>query len=126
MNQLVPQNQTRRIETPNAVMTTLASPTLGRTTDLSLWTVEMNAGSSGPLHRFDSEQLWTVLDGELRVELEGEEVRLVSGDTIVLPAAVERQIHAETDTRTIVCGHADGVAWVSAEDAARGVPPWIA
>jgi quercetin dioxygenase-like cupin family protein len=78
------------------------------------------------LHRFDSEQLWTVLDGELRVELEGEELRLVTGDTIVLPAAAERQIHAETDTRTIVCGNADGVAWVSAEDAARGVPPWIA
>jgi quercetin dioxygenase-like cupin family protein len=126
MNRLVPQNQTRRIETPNAVMTTLASPTLGGTTDLSLWTVEMSAGSSGPLHRFDSEQLWTVLDGELRVELEGEELRLITGDTIVLPAAAERQIHAETDTRTIVCGNADGVAWVSAEDAARGVPPWIA
>ena len=56
----------RRTQTPNATMTTLASPTLGATEGLSLWKVEMAAGASGPRHVFDSEQLWTVQAGRRR------------------------------------------------------------
>jgi len=116
----------RRTETPNATMTTLASPTLGPTADLSLWRVEMEAGAVGPLHTFDREQLWTVLDGELTITVEGATSDLAAGDTIVIPAAVERQVHARTAARLIVCGHGDAVAAVPGEDAPRGTPPWIA
>ena len=37
--------ENRRTETPNATMTTLASPTLGSTAGLSMWQVEMAAGA---------------------------------------------------------------------------------
>jgi quercetin dioxygenase-like cupin family protein len=116
----------RRTETPNATMTTLASPTLGPTEGLSLWRVEMEAGVTGPLHVFDSEQLWTVLAGEVTIAVDGDPTELGAGDTVVIPAGVERQVTARTAARLIVCGAGDAVASVPGEEEPRGTPPWIA
>ncbi len=116
----------RRTETPNATMTTFASPTLGETAGLSMWQVEMAAGAQGPGHVFDSEQVWTVLEGELAVAVAGENQTLRVGDTVVLPAGAERQLSARTDVRLLVCGHGDAIVRVPGEDAPRGTPPWIA
>lgn len=116
----------RRTETPNATMTTLASPTLGPTAGLSLWRVEMERGASGPLHVFDREQLWTVLDGELTIAVDGVPTDLAPGDTVVIPPGVERQVTARAAATLIVCGPGDAVASVPGEDAPRGTPPWIA
>jgi quercetin dioxygenase-like cupin family protein len=117
--------KTRRIETPNATMTTLASPTLGATAGLSMWQVEMAAGARGPSHVFDSEQLWTVFEGQVSVSVSGEAIELEEGDTFVLPAGAERQISAGTAARLLVCGHGDAVVRVPGEDAPRGTPAWI-
>ena len=116
----------RRTETPNATMTTLASPTLGPTAGLSLWAVEMTAGAVGPLHSFDREQVWTLVEGEATVEVDGDPVALDPGDTLVLAPAVPRQVRATTDVRFVVCGPGDAAASVIGEDEPRGVPPWIA
>lgn len=126
MPSIVRAAESRRSETPNATMTTLASPTLGPSAGLSLWRVEMEPGITGPLHTFDREQLWTVLDGELTITVEGTPSDLAAGDTIVIPAATERQVHARTAARLIVCGHGDAIAGVPGEAAPRGTPPWIA
>jgi quercetin dioxygenase-like cupin family protein len=107
-------------------MTTFASPTLGPTSGSSLWQVEMAAGARGPWHVFDSEQLWTVLEGEASVIVGDQVCALGPGDTIVLPASVERQISATTRVRLVVCGRGDAVVWVPGEDTPRGTPPWIA
>jgi quercetin dioxygenase-like cupin family protein len=122
----IPAASTRRTETPNALMTTLASPTLGASSDLSLWQVEMEAGARGPAHSFDSEQLWTVLEGAIRARVGGEEGDLVAGDTLVLPAGAMRQIVARAATRLLVCGHGDAIVRVDGEDRPRGTPEWIA
>lgn len=111
--------------TPNARMTTLASPSLGAAETLSMWRVEMAQASAGPLHTFDSEQIWSVLDGELEVSIEGAAHRLSSGDTLVVPAGLSRQVTARATSRAIVCGRSDAVVSVAGEDAARGTPPWI-
>ena len=58
---LVRAGQARRTETPNALMTTLASPSQGPTAGLSMWRVEMRAGQQGPPHAFDTEQVWHLL-----------------------------------------------------------------
>src|SRR5215469_9563384 len=58
----------RRTETPNALMTTLASPTQGGAGH-SVWRVDMRPSQAGPLHAIDTEQVWTVLDGGATIEL---------------------------------------------------------
>lgn len=126
MPHTVRATQTRRTETPNATMTTLASPTLGTSAGLSLWQVEMAGGARGPRHSVDSEQLWTILSGELSIAVAGKEERLGAGDTIVLRSDTERQISATTAARLLVCGHGDAVVRVAGEDRPRGTPPWIA
>src|SRR5476649_2044730 len=92
-NGLVRADRTRRTATPNAVMTTLASPSLGAS-ELSLWLVAMSEGSSGPLHAFDSEQIWTVLDGEASLAVGGVDHVLGTGDTLIVGAEIARQVSA--------------------------------
>jgi quercetin dioxygenase-like cupin family protein len=115
----------RRTETPNAAMTTIASPTQGPTDQLSMWRVHMHAGQQGPRHVFDSEQVWFVLEGEIEVAVNDSRSRLGSGDGIVLEAATERQVIALLDTDMIVCGRGDAVASVPGETESRGTPPWV-
>jgi quercetin dioxygenase-like cupin family protein len=91
-----------------------------------MWQVEMTAGASGPLHVFDSEQIWTLLDGELSVAIAGQCEDIRSGDTVVIPADLERQLFARTDVRLLVCGHGNAIARVPGEPEPRGVPAWIA
>ena len=122
---LVRAGQARRTETPNALMTTLASPSQGPTAELSMWLVEMRAGQQGPRHVFNTEQIWHLFQGEAEVTADTERLVLVPGDTVVLRAGTERQVSARTDVRLVVCGRSDAVARVSGEAAPRGTPPWI-
>lgn len=82
--------------------------------------------AAGPLHVIDSEQIRTVLDGELTVAITGESHGISAGDTVVIPADQERQVAAGTDVRLLVCGHASAVARIPGEAEPRGTPPWIA
>ena len=86
--------ESRRTETPNAVMTTLASPTQGGAGQ-AVWRVDMRPGQSGPLHAIDTEQVWTVLDGGASVELDGQRLTVAPGDTLILPANAPRRITAD-------------------------------
>jgi quercetin dioxygenase-like cupin family protein len=94
-----------RHETPNAVMRTLAAPSLGGS-DLSVWEVAMRAGQQGPLHAINREQVWTVASGSLRVQAGGETFIAGPGDTLCLPSNVRRQIAAITDARALVASPA--------------------
>ncbi|MGH3394657.1 MAG: cupin domain-containing protein [Streptosporangiaceae bacterium] len=117
--------QVRRTETPNAVMTTFASPTQGASQGLSLWQVDMRAGQRGPEHVFDSEQVWHVQEGEAQLTVDGQAVTLAAGDSLVLPAGAARQVSAATAVRIVVCGHGSAVVTVPGEAQSRGTPPWI-
>jgi quercetin dioxygenase-like cupin family protein len=85
--------QRRRTETPNAVMTTFASPTQGGAAT-ALWRVDMKPGQAGPLHAIDAEQIWTVLEGGASVRLGLDTIEVGPGDTLVMPADVPRRITA--------------------------------
>lgn len=126
MSVVVRRTERRCSETPAGVMATLASPTLGGSSGISMWEVRMTARGFGPLHLIDSEQIWTVLDGALTVVIDGRREDLQSGDTIVIPAARERQIFATSDVRLVVCGHSDAIARIPGERVSRGTPAWIA
>ena len=84
----------RRTETPNAVMTTLASPGQGGA-GYAVWRVEMRPGQAGPPHAVDTEQVWTALDGGAAVALGGHTVTLAPGDTVIIPAGEPRQVRAD-------------------------------
>ncbi|GII79394.1 hypothetical protein Sru01_43760 [Sphaerisporangium rufum] len=131
--------ESRRTETPNAVMTTFASPTQGGS-GLSVWRVDMPAGRSGPPHAFDTEQVWTILAGQATVELGGEELAVGPGDTVVMPAGVYRRITSGNgaDLAAVVAAPAGGHAYpadpalkVSPDcalpaDGGRLLPAWTA
>lgn len=123
---LIQRGQARRTETPNAVMTTLASPTLGGA-EHSLWRVDMAPGESGPPHLFDAQQVWTALSGAATVELDDVAHALAPGDTIVIPAHRPRRILADRASGFSAIATATPQARAAMADGTdRGVPAWIA
>lgn len=115
----------RRVtETPNAVMTTLASPSLGGSAT-SVWLVEMRPGAEGPEHAFDSDVVWTLTDGDGVLRHGGSERAVAAGDTLLLPAHEMRQLVGGVDgfRAVVVAGGASAVT--RADGAEGGVPPWV-
>jgi len=121
---VVSHADSRRTETPNAVMTTHASATQGGSS-IALWRVEMNPGVTGPLHTFDVDQVWTVLDGGAEVELGADQVRAGRGDTIVMPAGVDRQIHSDDEAGLTAVVAAPAGARATPDGGEPVVPAWI-
>ncbi|GAA5059131.1 cupin domain-containing protein [Nocardia callitridis] len=121
---VIRHTEARRTETPGGVMTTLASPSQGGA-PISVWHVEVAAHATGPVHAIDADQIWTVLGGHLRIELDGTDLVAAAGDTVVLPAERTRQIHGGTEGFTaIVAGspHAKASTPTSGDAV---TPPWI-
>ena len=108
----------RIFETPNAVMRTLAAPSLG-SADLAMWTVEMRAGQAGPPHRAEHEQVWVVLDGTLAVD----DVDHAAGECVVIAAGAERRISAPEPVRALVASRGGGT--VTTAEGTRPLP-WAA
>jgi quercetin dioxygenase-like cupin family protein len=94
-----------RHETPNAVMRTLAAPSLGAR-ELAVWEVSMQAGQRGPVHSTNREQVWTVIEGQLDVELSGERRTVCGGATLRIPADAVRCVTAALRTRAVVASPA--------------------
>lgn len=118
--------ESRRTETPSGVATTLASPTQGGTTQ-ALWRVDMHPGAAGPQHTFDTDQVWTVLNGGAVIELDGATLTVEPGDTIIMPATAPRQVIADQSAgfAAIVTAPAGARAFML-DGTDRGVPDWIA
>jgi quercetin dioxygenase-like cupin family protein len=88
---VIRRTESRRTQTPVAVMTTLASPTQGGA-GMAVWRVDMRPGQAGPPHAIDTEQVWTVLDGGATIELGDETLDVEPGDTVVIPTDVPRRV----------------------------------
>ncbi|HSA51876.1 MAG TPA: cupin domain-containing protein [Yinghuangia sp.] len=115
--------EARRTETPNAVMTTFASPSQGDSPQ-SLWRVEAGPGAAGPLHGNNRPQVWTILAGRAIAEVDGEKTELAVGDTLVIPAGLPRRFVADAETGyTAICmGPGDSQVTAEGQDA---IPlPW--
>ncbi|MFC4911277.1 cupin domain-containing protein [Actinomadura gamaensis] len=104
--------ETRRTTTPNGTMTSLATPTQGGTSALAVWRVEAVPGVTGPLHAFDAEQVWTCVGGAADFLVGDDRVGVASGDTLVLPAGVARQMIISPDGfQAVVAAPAGTVAY---------------
>lgn len=112
-----------RHETPNAVMRTFAAPSLGAS-ELSVWEVAMTAGQRGPQHTVDREQVWIVLEGELRVQFGGQDVTVRAGDALRLPPDTPRRVAATLSARALVASPAAPMV-TTAEGKTRPLP-WAA
>ncbi|MEU5153516.1 cupin domain-containing protein [Glycomyces sp. NPDC021274] len=123
---IVRSTESRRSETPAAVMTTLASPALGGAT-APLWKVEAAPGTAGPVHHIDAEQVWTVLGGSVTATVDGEAADLGAGDTIVIAAGTARQFTPGPEGFTALCtGPAGMQAYLPGKEDAKMTPPWTA
>lgn len=134
---VIREADTRRTETPNGVMTTLASPSQGDSRQ-SVWRVQMAAGARGPVHAFDTDQVWTVLAGTARITLPDETVTVGRGDTVILPADAPRQVFADPThgLTAIACGPATtripiadpsaAIPTCASLDGDKILPDWIA
>ncbi|MFI0374147.1 cupin domain-containing protein [Actinomadura sp. 1N219] len=135
---LIRDAESRRTDTPNGTMTTFATPTQGGTEGIALWRVDMAPGRTGPLHAFDTEQIWTFLDGAATIDLDGRKLEAGPGDTVVLPADVPRQMTSRPDAgfTAVVAAHAGCLAYdpdaivddakcdIAPQGDERLVPPW--
>ncbi|MFD0905555.1 cupin domain-containing protein [Actinomadura sediminis] len=135
---LVRNADVRRTETPNGTMTTFATPAQGGTAGLAVWRVDFLPGKTGPRHAFDTEQVWTFLDGAATVDVGGRTRRVGPGDTLVLPADVPRQMSTDPDTgfSAVVAAHAGCLVYdpdalvdtgrcdIAPQGDERLVPPW--
>jgi quercetin dioxygenase-like cupin family protein len=84
----------RRTQVPSGLVTTLASPAQGGS-GLAVWRMDITPGTAGPVHAYDTEQVWTVIAGQATVNLDGGPVTVGAGDTLVIPAGATRQMIAD-------------------------------
>ncbi len=122
---IIPASDAREFATAGAVMTTLASPTLGSSELLSLWRVRMSSGQTGPDHIIDSEQIWTLTSGTARIVVDGSEVELRSGDSFIAPGGSTRRIGAVVECEFLVCGFSNAFATTPSSEADPQSPPWV-
>jgi quercetin dioxygenase-like cupin family protein len=113
----------RAVATPAATMRTYTSPTTPARAGLAVWRTEMAAGTSGPLHSVDVEQVVVVVGGELSAEIDGQRYDVVAGDAVLLPAGLERRLTAGEAGLVTVTASAPG-AMARAGDADPVAVPW--
>jgi quercetin dioxygenase-like cupin family protein len=63
-----------------------------------LATLYLKKGADIPEHRHESEQISYVVSGALRFKVNGEELTLRAGQTMVIPSNVPHEVYAEEDT----------------------------
>lgn len=79
------------IETPNATMRTLASPSHHHSA-LAVWQATLQPGASGPAHRMDADQVYVALAGSLTITIDEDREVAGVGDSIFVPGSALRQV----------------------------------
>jgi len=112
------------IETPNAVMRTLASPARHRSA-LAVWQATLQPGATGPQHRMDADQVYVVLTGSLTVSVDGTPEDAGIGDSIFVPGGALRQIgNAGDGPVSIVVAMPAGAHVSTPSGSHHGELPW--
>ncbi len=112
----------RVTETPNAVMASLATPSLG-SKDLSTWRVSMQEGAQGPVHVVDREQVWVTLAGTVEFIADGSAKLVRTGQAVILPAHEARQVRVvDGPVDALVCMSIGGFASAPGSDERHPLP----
>ncbi len=123
--EIVSADTRRTTTTPNATMTTLASPTQGGATH-PVWLVAMNPHAEGPLHAFEAEVVWSLTEGRGSLRTGGREQALETGDTVVLAPDEPRQFVAGAEGFTAVVTTVAPGRVTRCDGGDSLVPEWVA
>lgn len=105
-------------------ITGYAAPSRGARA-VSLWRIDMTAGSTSPLHQMDVEEVFLGLEGVAVAEVDGRQTTVGAGDCLILPATTPFTLTAGPDGpfRAVACMPAGGRARML-PDGEAFVPPW--
>ncbi|MFI9821881.1 cupin domain-containing protein [Streptomyces sp. NPDC052013] len=100
-----------------------ASPRTG-SRELCAWRGEIPAGTDAPAHSVSREEILHVLDGELRITLDGHTEHITAGDTVIINPGATLTLTNPTDR--------PATTWVTTSvgleaklaDGTRIAPPW--
>jgi quercetin dioxygenase-like cupin family protein len=109
-------------ETHGSRFHSFVSPSRG-SDQLCAWRLEVPPGLEGVAHQANRDEVLLVLDGDLRITLDGVQTALRKGDVALVPANSELQVDA---------GPTGASAWVTTtpgleavtRDGERITPPW--
>lgn len=120
---LVRQEEAPRFEVHGARVVAYASPSRG-SQSLATWRVTLDAGAASPLHSLDGDEVFIVLSGEARFELDGRTLAARAGDALTVAAGTKFRftVTGSAPFEAIACVKAGIQARV--EDGAPFAPSW--
>ena len=121
---LISQQSAPPFAAGGTTITGYAAPSRGANT-VSLWRIELAAGSSSPLHQMDVEEVFLGIEGSAVAEVDGRRTTVTAGDCLILPATTPFTLTAGPDQpfQAVACMPAGGRATML-PDGATFVPPW--
>ena len=119
---LIAQDDAPVFTIPGATFTGYAAPSRGAS-QVSLWSVELDAGSTSAPHFMDSEEIFFGQSGSAVAVVDGEEHPLGPGDCLVIAPGAEFsfRVGADQPFRAVACMRAGGRAVMGGETI---TPPW--
>jgi quercetin dioxygenase-like cupin family protein len=90
---------------------------------LCAWRLEIPPGLEGVAHRPTRDEVLLVLDGDLRISLDGLQTTLHEGGVALVPANSELQVDAGTSGASVWVTTTPGLEAVT-NDGVRVTPPW--
>ena len=112
------------VDAPGAIFTAYAAPSRGAS-QVSLWCVELDPGSTSPLHEMDCEEVFLGLEGRAVATVDDVEHAIGAGDCLILPPGTPFTLHAaeQQPFRALACIPAGGRATMI-PDGTPFAPPW--
>jgi quercetin dioxygenase-like cupin family protein len=119
---LIAQDDAPVFTIPGATFTAYAAPSRGAS-QVSLWSVELEAGTTSAPHFMDAEEIFLGVGGSAVAVVDGVEQPIGPGDCLILPAGAEFafRVGATAPFRAVACMRAGGRATLDGETFA---PPW--
>ena len=111
-------------DTPGACFTAYAAPSRGAC-QVSMWCLELEPGSTSPLHQMDCEEVFLGLEGCAVAMVDDTEHPIGAGDCLILPPGTPFTLHVAGPQpfRALACMPAGGRATMI-PDGTTFAPPW--
>jgi quercetin dioxygenase-like cupin family protein len=111
-------------EVPGFHFTGYTSPSRGAT-EICTWRIHVEPGAQSEAHWLDHEEIFLLLDGTLTVSVAGEEIEIVAGDALSVPARSLLQVsNRGTQPANAIACLPVGAQATGASGHVIGTPPW--